>query len=236
MATVQVDLSEYDMLRKAKDDAENRVTELLKEVEEYKKNARVIVTTKYAAIGFDKERVVRTIIDAYYKSHSLSRAVEEGITAGMMKIGWDASPNYILESSSQIVGFEDVRAKVEDLLNAEYREELSNKLSKYEHLKKKYEEKYNSLDREYLENHNKEIESIKEEYNNTISSLTESHNKKIAELDSVIESLNSTISELSKSKEEKVAELTAAIQENQAKLEHILGKKKNIFNRIFGYD
>lgn len=236
MAIVKVDLSEYDMLRKAKDDAENRVTELLKEVEEYKKNARVIVTTKYAAIGFNKERMVRTIIDAYHNTCSLSKAVEEGVTAGMMKVGWDTSPNYILESSSQIVGFEDVRAKVEDLLNAEYREELSNKLNEYEHLKKKYEEKYNSLDREYLENHNKEIKSIKEEYNNTISSLTESHNKKIAELEYVIESLNSTISELSKSKEEKVAELTAAIQENQAKLEHILGKKKNIFNRIFGYD
>ena len=39
MATVQVDLSEYDMLRKAKDDAENKVTELLKEIEEYKKES-----------------------------------------------------------------------------------------------------------------------------------------------------------------------------------------------------
>lgn len=79
MAMVQVDLSEYDMLRESKNKAEDRVNELLKEIEEYKKNARVIVTTKYAVLGFDKIKMRDVIETTYRQSLNLSRAIEAGI-------------------------------------------------------------------------------------------------------------------------------------------------------------
>ena len=40
MAMVQVDLSEYDMLREAKNKAENEVKELKEEIKEYQKKSK----------------------------------------------------------------------------------------------------------------------------------------------------------------------------------------------------
>lgn len=47
MAMVQVDLSEYDMLREAKDKAEKRVKELEEDIKGLKDKSRVILTTEY---------------------------------------------------------------------------------------------------------------------------------------------------------------------------------------------
>ena len=42
MAMVQVDLSEYDMLREAKNKAENEVKELKEEIKEYQKKQELL--------------------------------------------------------------------------------------------------------------------------------------------------------------------------------------------------
>lgn len=47
MAMVQVDLSEYDMLREAKNKAEEEVKELKETINGLKDKSRVIIHTKY---------------------------------------------------------------------------------------------------------------------------------------------------------------------------------------------
>lgn len=62
MAMVQVDLSEYDMLREAKNKAEEEVKELKETINGLKDKSRVILTTKYVYPKVNYERLVSSII------------------------------------------------------------------------------------------------------------------------------------------------------------------------------
>lgn len=234
MAMVQVDLSEYDILREAKKKAEDEVKELKEEIKEYQKKARVIVTTKYAVIGFDKAMMRNAILETYRRTGSLSEAVEAGIHNSYCRVGYGSMdgtlPSTIIDSSSQIVGFEDVRIQVEEKLSKEYKEELENKIREYKHSIKEYDRKYASLDKDYHEAHKKEIQKLNDEHEVLVKSLQ----NKIDTLNGIIESDKETINDLRKSDKEKIAELEATIKEAEAKLRDIAGVKKGFFNKIFG--
>ena len=245
MAMVQVDLSEYDMLREAKNKAEKEVKELKEEIKEYQKKARVIVTTKYSAIGFDKARMRGVILDTYRRTGSLSEAVEAGIANSFCRAGYGSMdgtlPSTIIDSSSQIVGFEDVRIQVEEKLSKEYKEELENKIREYKHSIKEYDKKYASLDKDYHEAHKKEVDELNKAHEREIQKLNDEHEalvkslqNKIDTLNEIIESDKETINDLRKSDKEKIAELEATIKEAEAKLRDIAGVKKGFFNKIFG--
>lgn len=245
MAMVQVDLSEYDMLREAKKKAEKEVEELKEEIKEYQKKARVIVTTKYAAIGFDKVRMKGVILNTYRRTGSISEAVEAGIANMFCRAGYGSIdgtiPNAIIDSSSQIVGFEDVRVQVEEKLSKEYKEELENKIREYKNSKKEYDKKYVSLDKDYHEAHKKEIDGLNKVHEEEIQKLNDEHEAlvkslqdRIYTLNEIIESDKETINDLRKSDKEKIAELEATIKKAEAKLRDIAGVKKGFFNKIFG--
>lgn len=245
MATVTLDSSEYDMLRENKKKAEEEVKSLKEEIKEYQKKARVIVTTKYAAIGFDKDRMRGAILDTYRRTGSLSEAIEVGINNSHCRIGYGSMdgtfPSTIIDSSSQIVGFEDVRIQVEEKLSKEYKEELENKIREYRHSIKEYNEKYNSLDRDYHRAHKKEVNELNKAHEEEIQRLNNEHEvlvkslqNKIDTLNQIIESDKLTINDLRKSNKEKIAELEATIQEAKVKLRDITGAKKGFFSKIFG--
>lgn len=244
MAMVQVDLSEYDMLREAKNKAEEEVKELKETLKGLKDKSRVILTTQYVYPKVNYEKLHSAILNLIetakdrdnfrdyprysmqfnHNLHSeLDIAIRQYIKFDNMPYSIDAG-NY---SSSQYIGFEDVKAKVEE----HYKKDIDKVIANY----KKSEEDYHKLE-DSVE------KRIKEMYSNTIDKLKNDkkmlitkHEESIKAKDEEIKVLQDKIAELSKSKEERIAELMTTINEAQSKLEKLSGtKKKGLFNKIFG--
>lgn len=247
MATVQVDLSEYDTLREAKNKAEKRVEELKETIKGLENKSRVILTTQYVypEVHYDKiySDVIQLIEAAKDRDkfrdlpmystridlsihNSIEHTLRSNIKFGNMP--YDISLGKY--SSSQYIGFEDIKAKVE----AHYKKDIDKAIADY----KESEETYNRL-KDSVE------EDVKEMYSNTINKLKkdnklliDKYEKSIKDVteskDTEIKALEDKITELSKSKEEKIAELTKTIEEAQAKLYELSEpKKKGLFTKIF---
>ncbi len=182
--------------------------------------------------------MIDTIVRIYSRGHSLQEAVKIGIEENIKKVStfglYGNSSHTIIDSSSQIVGFEDVRIQVEEKLSKEYKEELENKIREYENAKERYNRKYNSLDKEYHEAHRKEIDEINKVHEEEVQRLNIEHEALTKSLQNKIDTLSETVKELSKSKEDKIAELTAIIKEAEAKMQELNGPRKGFFNKIFG--
>lgn len=226
MATVTLDSSEYDMLRENKKKAEEEVKELKGILKDLKDKSRVILTTQYVYPKINYSKIYSDIVE-------LMEVAKEGIDLAVfprypmpqnlvihnsidnilrLNIKFDNvpyNPDTGTYSSSQYIGFEDVKAKVE----AYYKKDIAKAIADY----KESEEEYNRL-KDSVE------KSVEEKYSNAINRLKEDNKV-----------LQDRIAELSKSKEEKVAELTAIINEAKSKLEKLSGtKKEGLFNKIFG--
>ena len=141
------------------------------------------------------------------------------------------NPNTREYSSSQYIGFEDVKAKVE----AHYKKDIDKAIADYKESEEAYHRLKDSVEKSVKERYSNTINRLKEDnklltdrYEKAIKDITESK-------DDDIKALQDRIAELSKSKEEKIAELMATINEAQSKLEKLSGtKKKGLFSKIFG--
>lgn len=210
MAEVRVDLSEYDMLREAKNKAEKEVEELRETIKSLKDKSRVILTTKYKYYTVDIHRIATEIY------RQIRFFVSETEIANIIKRNIEGRAKYSMSEtdSSQYIGFDDVRVQVEN----HYKNEINKAIQNY----KDSEEEYRKL-KESVE------DSIRDMYLDTIKQLNDNVKSKDVE----IESLKSQISELSKSKDERIAELIVTIREAQFKLDKLNGKKRGLFNKIF---
>jgi len=219
MATVTLDCSEYDMLRENKADAEKKVRELTKELEENKKNMRVIVTTKHCAVGFDKEAFEHAFCVAFNSRSPITGALEQAMIASrkyMDLAGYQYDS--VISSSNQLVNFDDVRVQVENTFRKEYEAEIDNKKKELEASKEQYNEKYVTLEKTYLEGHRNEILNIEKNHEDIIDSLQ-----------STIKELQRINQELGKSTEQQIEEAKAIIEEQKEKLSKLSRKKKFLF-------
>lgn len=246
MATVQVDLSEYDMLRKAKDKAEKRVKELEEDIKGLKDKSRVILTTQFVCprINYDKLHsdillLVEKAKDRdslkefpHYAANiggSLHSEIESIISSNIKFDNIRYSPDILNYSSSQYIGFDDVKARVE----AHYKKDIDKAIADYKESEEDYNRLKDSIEERvrnmYIQTINrlkKDNKLLVEKYEKSIEDITKSK-------DAEIKDLQDKIAELSKSKEEKIAELTAIIKDAQGRLEEIYGlKKKGLFKRI----
>lgn len=153
MAVVNVDLSEYDAIRKRNSELEEQVKELKKLNESLKGGSKVILR---------KETVVEREVDVPSFSH------ETGLPIYKQCVRRDR-----VESSESYVNFEDVRFKVEQAMQDEVNRsindrnqekqayaEMKNKLVNEQvgmksNLQKEYEKKAKNLEEEY---HRKECD------------------------------------------------------------------------------
>lgn len=153
MAVVNVDLSEYDAIRKRNSELEEQVKELKKLNESLKGGSKVILR---------KETVVECKVDVPSFSH------ETGLPILKQVVRRDR-----VESSESYVNFEDVRLKVEQAMQDEVNRsindrnqekqayvEMKNKLVNEQvgmksNLQKEYEKKAKDLEEEY---HRKECD------------------------------------------------------------------------------
>ncbi len=153
MAVVNVDLSEYDAIRKRNSELEEQVKELKKLNESLKSGSKVILR---------KEIVVERNVDVPTYDHIT------GLPTYKQRMCRD-----VVESSESYVNFEDVRLKVEQAMQDEVNRsindrnqekqayaEMKNKLvneqvGKKSNLQKEYEKKAKDLEEEY---HRKECD------------------------------------------------------------------------------
>lgn len=242
MATVQVDLSEYDMLREAKNKAEKEVVELKEAIKGLKDKSKVILTTEYIYPNINISKICSDVVNLVKEardlevytdhsiypvssSYSIYREVESILSSNIKVKNRPYNPDKTNYSSSQYIGFDDVKSKVE----AHYKKDIDRVIADYKE----------SID-EYHKFKDKVEGDVREEYDNTIKRLkkdnkllVDKYEKIIENKDSEICKLQDQIKELSKSNKEKIAELEATIEEAKAKMREITGVKKGFFSKIF---
>lgn len=160
MAVVNVDLSEYDAIRKRNSELEEQVKELKKLNESLKVGSKVIFR-KETILIFDKPR---TLWDDYNDDEPQRRTVE---------------------SSESYINFEDVRLKVEQAMQVEVNRSIHDRNME----KQAYADKKNKLDNEYKNKERKLINEqivrkgdLEEKFKKKARDLAEDNNRKEIEL------------------------------------------------------
>lgn len=237
MAMVQVDLSEYDMLREAKRKAEEEVSELKKTIRGLKDKSRVVLTTQYIYPRINHDEIRSSLIQLIKAAKEVYDYGDPSISAQLNNLTIYNTVDNILKSnikfndipynpsnrgysSSQYIGFEDVKAKVE----AHYKKDIDKAIADYKESEETYHRLEDSVEK-----------SVKERYSNTINKLKEDNKLLIDKYEKDIKVLRDKVAELSKSKEEKIAELMKTINEAKEEIRKLSGtRRKGLFNKIFG--
>lgn len=159
MAVVNVDLSEYDAIRKRNSELEEQVKELKKLNESLKGGSKVILR---------KETVV---IERFFRKRSLYDDMFFHQPIGDDKY---TENRRTLESSESYINFEDVRLKVEQAMQNEVNRSIHDRNLE----KQAYTDKKNKLDNEY----NGLKAELKKVYEKKAKDLEEDNNRKEIEL------------------------------------------------------
>lgn len=154
MAVVNVDLSEYDAIRKRNSELEEQVKELKKLNDSLKNGSKVILR---------KEIVVERKVDVPTYDHIT------GLPTYKQRMCRDTT-----ESSESYINFEDVRFKVEHAMQDEVNRSIRDRNLE----KQAYAEKKNKLDNEY----NGRKADLKKVYEKKAKDLEEDYSRKEIEL------------------------------------------------------
>ena len=133
MATVTIDISEYDMLRNGKEQAEAEVKALKEDIKGLKDKSRVIITT--ITQSFEKD---------YYEM-------------------WEQPRLKTVSESTQFTGFDDIEFEIREKLTKKVQKELDEQLASLEIARKAYEEKCDDLEPEFEKEKTDLIEKFEKE-------------------------------------------------------------------------
>lgn len=170
MAVVNVELSEYDAIRKRNSELEEQVKELKKLNESLKCGSKVILR---------KETVVEREVDVPSYSH---RAM---IPTYERKMSRDR-----VESSESYVNFEDVRLKVEQAMKDEINRSIHNR----DNERQSYSDAKSKLDNEY---NLKKVE-LEKEYKNKAEDLERNYQCKVRDFESEKQHILSLLPKINK--------------------------------------
>lgn len=159
MAVVNVDLSEYDAIRKRNSELEEQVKELKKLNESLKGGSKVILRKE-------------TVVEYNEIEESPYRQVR-GI-GGLGQICEPRNVRRTIESSESFVNFEDVRLKVEQAMQDEVNRSIHDRNME----KQAYADRKNKLDNEY----NGKKADLKNVYEKKAKDLKEDYSRKEIEL------------------------------------------------------
>lgn len=156
MAVVNIDLSEYDAIRKRNSELEEQVKELKKLNESLKGGSKVILR---------KETVVECKVDVPSFSH------KTGLPILKQVVRRDR-----VESSESYVNFEDVRFKVEQAMQ----DEINRSIHDRDCERQSYADAKSKLDNEY----NLKKADLEKEYKNKTMDLEEEYHRKECDFES----------------------------------------------------
>ena len=151
MAIVNVDLSEYDAIRKRNSELEEQVKELKKLNDSLKQGAKVILRKETIVIGRTLRR--RSFFD---EMHNLPQEND----------GFDEDRRTI-KSSESFVNFEDVRLKVENAMQDEVKRSIYDRDCErraYADEKNKLDGKYNGMKADLKKTYEKKEKDLEEKY------------------------------------------------------------------------
>lgn len=156
MAVVNVDLSEYDAIRKRNSELEEQVKELKKLNESLKSGSKVILR---------KETVVEREVEIpSYDDRTLMPTYKQRMCRN------------VVESSESYVNFEDVRLKVEQAMN----DEINRSIHERDSERQSYADAKSKLDNEY----NLKKADLEKEYKNKAEDLEEEYHRKECDFES----------------------------------------------------
>lgn len=245
MALVQVDLSEYDMLREMKNKAEKELEEVKEQLKSLKDNSSCVVKTRYYMPRLDVQLATK-------------HAVQQ-ILSGYKTRAMNLSPFYYPGRDWQKIRLEDIQSDLEKAISYGFREankdaihNLYNPKSNYVEdgvtcevigfdsiraevqaaLKDEYEfaitQKKNELEFK-INDYNKKLASVRKEmekeYQARIDKLEKDLVTTETTYDKKIKKLEAQLKEARKSQEEKVAEAEEKVRLALQELEAVRGKQ-----------
>lgn len=165
MAVVNVDLSEYDAIRKRNSELEEQVKELKKLNDSLKQGAKVILR---------KETVV--VVDVPSPRY------------GRFEPGFDKeekpTTRRTIESSESYVNFEDVRLKVENAMQDEVKRSIHDRdceVKAYYDKRNKLEEEFSKKEKDLQEEFSKKEKDLQEDFQKMEKELKEDNKRKFEE-------------------------------------------------------
>lgn len=144
MATVTIDISEYDMLRNGKEQAEAEVKTLKEDIKGLKDKSRVIVTT----ITKVKERSEYSLLYGCESERTISTS-----------------------ESTQLTGFDDIEFEIREKLTKKVQKELDERLKFLEQARKNYEEERASLEPDLKEKFEEDKSKLAQDYEKKLTLL-----------------------------------------------------------------
>lgn len=248
MAVVNIDLSEYDMLREAKLKAEKTIEKLEQEMKDLKSSSKIILRREHTYLApmwderdleyelqnrlrhFINYRTCESVFDRYDEIgiKQLSAALESSFKA-IRKQYRPVHPSTLKEEtlpekSDTLIGFEDIRLTVENLFKDQFKAEQESKLDDLKRQTERLKAKEKSLREELAAEYKEAIEDQKKK-------IKEAQEKHTALLDE-ISSLKSKIRELSMSNEEKLSIALKNLEEAKKEVERLKANKRwSLFKR-----
>lgn len=239
MATLNIDLSEYDMMRESKKNLENQVEDLKKIIEGLKDKSRLVVRDRTMYRTIDAE-ALRTRLVAEWQHSSYSRAYIAGFAQQFIDLISHLDYSLYLKGelkeesrSEQYIGFEDIRVFIEASLKEEYKEIWEDKIKEAQEQKALYLLKEQQVENEIKAAYEGIIKDLKKRLNekgNIILSADDLHKKEIAKIrqhyEEIIARKDKKISELSKTHEQKLSEAKKELEEAEAAYYKLIKKRK----------
>lgn len=228
MASVQVDLTEYDMLRDAKNKAEQKVLELEQENKSLRDNTSCVIKTRYYKPSIDCGKVARFIHDQLIPGMNRNcytyRNIDYQEVVNIIKnslensqwLNYPSSTDYTEDhSTTEVVGFESMRTLIEASIAKNYEDSYKSKLADLEYSIANYDRRAKNAEDKH--------KSIIEDKDKTIKKL----NSKISELSGLVESERSSRGDVETELEQVRTELEL-LKDKLSKIE-----SRSLLGRVF---
>lgn len=195
MATLNLDLSEYDSMRESLKAKDSLISKYEKIINDLESKSRVILKTKNVKPRIDINHLAYTI-GRGLNSRMSSVSLMDIRNALNREITYNSDPQ---ETSIQYIGFEDI----EESVRSEFKDKINKELKNLERAKELYEKQTIEVETKYKESYEESVNILKEEnkkLEEKIVELSKSKEEKIAELHTIIEKANKQLKELEISK------------------------------------
>ena len=252
MAQVNVDLSEYDMLRETKAKAEKEAAELKEEVKKLKDTAsNVVVKNRYYIPSLDYDAAASRIINNLGTAGIFQAQQLADRMFGSRQLDPFGAP--VIDPNAVKQFGELIKHSLKDILNMRgsyYEDAVYVEVRGFDEvadsIRAKFEEQY----RESFAEKEQDLKRAKEVYTTEKLKLDEAVEKaeealrkryeaKIEKLEAKIDDLEAEKKELSKSTQEKMAEAVEKLRAAQAEVDALKGQEKVVYvkesrKKLFG--
>lgn len=234
MAMLNIDLSEYDMMRETKARLEKQLAEKEDIIKGLESRSRVVIKTDTVVKNLNLDSLRSVLIQEMFGSFIYSQYEHYvpyinkivphivGILKSPEKYGLLREDYVTVGCSSQYVGFDDVRDTIEKSYAERFQREIDEERERYIEKRKEYEATKKEILSEIEEDHRSVIQNLKTKHKVQIKAFEDEKTV----LKNEISDLKSQIAQLNKSTKEKVKEAEETMNKAIAAYNDLLYKPK----------